>query len=639
MKFPTTTLRARLFFAAAFWLAAGAACVQASAIVVEAEVDARELPRKLLHTRMEIPAGPGTLALWYPKWVPGIHGPGGPIQNVAGLRVETRDGTPIPWLRDAEERYRILCELPDGAESVIVSLDYICNQPSVNSRGVDSYGNSLVGVINWNTCLLYPEGFSNEDIEVRLSLRLPPDWKHASALPSKSSRKDRISFEPASLRRVIDSPLVAGRHLRSVALETEGINPVLLHLVSESPSALLIGDELEQRYGAMASEAGALFGAAHFDEYHLLVTCTDDFPYTGLEHLESSYNSVHERDLLSEKKIQGWVGYLLPHEFAHSWCGKYRRPVGMATADYHTPKRTSLLWVYEGLDQYLGEILAMRSGLWQMDSYKEAFAQKISTLVHQRGRAWRPLEDTAADSYHLRGGSPAWSNMRRNQDYYNEGLLIWMEADAIIREQTDGRRSLDDFCRAFMGPGLVDTPVHPFTEQEVFALLNGIAPYDWEPFFRERVAQPLDALPLDFVARLGYRIEYDEEASAYLQDIEADRSYLWALDSIGATFSNDGEVGGSLVPGMPAEKAGLAPGMTVIGVDGRKYSNDRLKDAIAESASSGRIELLVLDGDEFRTIKMKYQGGLKYLTLVRDETRPDMLAQIFAPLRPRAGDE
>ncbi len=596
------------------------------------EVDARELSRNLLHARIEIPAQPGPMALWYPKWIPGIHAPRGPIENLAGPRLETLEGETVAWSRDQEEPFKFHCEVPDRAGGLVVRLDYICNQPTVNSKGIDSYGNSLVGVINWNTCLLVPDGVSNQDIEVRLSVRLPDKWRFATALATEREEDGVVHFAPASLSRVIDSPLIGGEHLRVIDLDVTHIPPVSLCIASESPAALQIGEQLEGQYTKIADQAGLLFVGAHFDAYKLLVICSDDLPYMGLEHLRSSLNGVGERDLLEEEKLRGWVGYLLPHEFAHSWCGKYRRPAGMATSDYHTPKQTRLLWVYEGLTQYLGELLTVRGGLWTFGHYKQHLAGKISYLMRREGRRWRSLEDTAIDSHHLRGGSKHWSNLRRGQDYYNEGLLMWLEADAIIRRDSDGRRSLDDFCRMFMGPDLPDVEWLPFEERDILDILNELADHDWEAFLAQWIKQPQVALPLEFVGRLGYRIQYATEPSEALKEREKERKYASALDSLGLEVDEKGVIGSNVVPGMPADAAGLAPGMEVIGVNGRKYSPERFRDAIADSPTKRQIECLVLDGDVFQTLIVEYADGPKYLELIRDESQPDILADIFAPV-------
>ena len=606
--------------------------VHAETISLKVEVDARELPRKLLHTRMEIPVRAGELRLWYPKWIPGIHSPGGPVQNMGGLRIETKDGDTIAWQRDEEEFYQFICTIPPGVDTIVVQMDYICSQPSVNSSGVDSFGNAFIGVINWNTCLLYPDGYSSNDILLDVSLRLPEGWRHASSLKLLREEDGVVTFAPTSLHDLVDSPLIAGEYFRTVQLDTEDTPPIYLDIVSESPAALQLSDELIAHYGRMATEAVALFGGAHFEEYRLLLTCSDDLPYNGLEHLRSSYNGVGERDLLDEDQWGGWVGYLLPHEFAHSWCGKFRRPAGMDTPDFHTPKRTKGLWVYEGLDQYLGEILAVRSGLWDLDHHRELLALKISNLMHQTGREWRPLIDTAVVSGHLRSRSRSWSNLRRSQDYYNEGLLLWLEADAIIRQQSDGTRSLDDFCERFFGPDQPEVDVHPWQREEIVETLNELAEFDWAAFIANWLESPLESLPLDVVSRLGYRLQYGTEPSDYLAFREKDRGYMSAMDSLGISVNDEGVVYGNLVPGMPGEQAGLAPGMEIVGVNGRKFSLDRVRDAIADSVTRGNIAFLILDGDRFDTITVDYDDGPRYLELVRDDSKPDIHTAIFSPV-------
>ena len=285
------------------------------------EVDAREIARKLLHTRQEIPVRPGKLALWYPKWIPGTHAPGGPVQNLGGLRVETRDGKPIAWRRDEAEPYRIELTAPAGIDGVVVRLDYICNQPTVNSDGVDSFGNAHLGVINWNTCVLYPEGVSIDDIHVSATVLLPARWRFGTALTVAKEGEGEVEFKSETLRDFVDCPIILGEHFRTIELKPKNFPPTFLHLTSESPGALQLDDKVIAQYANVASEAGAMFGGAHFTNYHFLVTCSDDVGVTGLEHLSSSLNGVRERDLIDDKKRKGWVAMLLPHEFAHSWCG------------------------------------------------------------------------------------------------------------------------------------------------------------------------------------------------------------------------------------------------------------------------------------------------------------------------------
>jgi predicted metalloprotease with PDZ domain len=599
------------------------------------EVDARELPRRLLHTSLRIACEPGLLTLWYPKWIPGTHAPCGPVDTVGGLRVTSDDGKTITWHRDQVELYRLNCVVPEGSHKVHVQLDTICNSPAVDASGHLSFGNGSVGIINWPTCLLYPEGPTARETRVQLALRLPDRWKYATALKPSEEKEGLITFQPVSLSTLVDSPLIAGEHLRTIPLAAGPNPPAFFHLASESPAALQLAPEVVELYSRMVREAGVLFGTCPYSEFHFLITCSDQLGHLGLEHLSSSLNGVRERDLIDNVSRKGWIANLIPHEYVHSWCGKYRRPAGQCTADFHTPQRTSLLWVYEGLTEYLGEVIMVRSGLVNPKDYRETLASTIGGLMLRTGRKWRSLEDTAVASHLLRAGSPNWNELRRDQDYYFEGALLWMEADAIIRQQTDGVRSLDDFCRKFLGRNPSGEDTVPYDLGEIVGLLKATADFDWERFLTERISRPLDALPLDLVGRIGYRLEYATSPPDHTADRA--RGGIAAQHSLGLTFSGDGQII-DIVPGMAGDKARLAPGMKVMGINGRLFSSRRLQDALADSIAARKIDLLLLEGDRFRTIVLDYADGPKYLTLARDESKPDLLAQILKPLtdKPRS---
>lgn len=619
---------------------------------IRLDVDASELPRRLLHAREEIPVGARPMRLWFPKWVPGVHGPVGPLENLGGLRFETPAGEPVPWRRDDQELYLFHVDPPEGISIVVARIDYICNQPSVNSTGVDSYGTAQLGVVNWNTCLLYPEGSATE-IEVRPTLKLPEGWKHASSLAEVETPApapgdpapappSSVAFAPTSLYRLIDSPLICGKFMKSIPLEVADFPPVSIEIASESAAALQWPEDVIKIYRDTVAEAAKLYGAAHFGAYKFLLIQSDQLPYNGLEHHECSLNGVGERDLLDEEKRKGWPGYLLPHEFMHSWCGKFRRPDGMAVANYHEPQSFNLLWVYEGLAQYLGEILLTRGGMISPEEYTDQLASKIGGLKAQQGRRWRSLEDTAVSSYQLRGHSANWDALRRGQDYYDEGLILWMEIDAILREKTDGKKSIDDFCRAFMGP--MDGDHHParpflaFTREDVVAILNGLAPNDWAGLIDSRVGHPLEAMPLDVVERLGYRLQFSNEPTKFQRDREKERGYVSAVDALGLVLGGDGRVS-RVIPGSPGDAAGLAPGMQAVGVNGRKFTPQRMRDAIADSVAKRKVDLLMLEGDEFHDLSIAYDGGPRYLRLLRNADKPDTLAEIIKPKarKPEAG--
>jgi predicted metalloprotease with PDZ domain len=520
--------------------------------------------------------------------------------------------------------------VPDGTTAVRVKLDTICEAAGTGAAGIYSFGNSALGVINWNTCVVYPEGRPVDQQVVKVRLRLPAGWRFATALKADAATDGVIAFRPVSLAVLVDNPLIAGRHLRTVQLNAGNTPPAFLHLTSESPEALNLDAQVIELYARVVREAGALFGVAHYPEYHFLVVCSDDLGLFGLEHSWCSLNGVGERGLIDERLRKGWwLANLLPHEYAHSWCGKYRRPAAMITADFHTPQRTRLLWVYEGLTEYLGEVLSVRAGLVTPDEYRLTLTNHIRGLSRTTGRRWRPLEDTAVASHLARNPGSSWNGLRRVQDYYMEGMLLWYECDAIIRERTDGAKSLDDFCKRFFAQVPGHQTVARYQFADVVRDLKATAEYDWDGFLRRRVTATQESLPLDVVRRLGYRLTYAAKppsAGPRAADPQHDNP---AADSLGVVIVK-GRVQ-AVDPGLPADKAGLAPGMRVIGVNGKKYSTNRLRDAIADSVTRKKVEFLLEDGEDFRTVVVPYAEGLRYLELTRAGGTPDVLGDILKP--------
>lgn len=600
---------------------------------IVAEVDATQVARHLLRSKLTYTVEPGEFALWFPKWIPGIHGPGEQIANVAGLEITSADGEAVPWRRDPDNLYRFLVDVPDGVDTIHVNLTYIANQPSELSIGVDTLGNASVVVINFNTCLLYPENGSASDIPVELSVQLPADWEHGTALKEKPGGHDGSwhHFQPASLYTVIDSPLIAGRNYRLLKSDVPNFPPARSHFVSESARALEFDDEQAKRYDRLFAEAGALFGGAPFEEYDFLVVCSDKLPFCGLEHHASSLNGVNERALVDEDLLRGWSAYLLPHELVHAWCGKYRRPAGMVRSAYHTTKHTELLWIYEGLTQYLGHVLAARSGLISFEDHVDWTAARVGYLSLRAGRSWRSLADTAVANYTLRAPSQSWMELRRGQDYYDEGALFWLEVDCIIREKTGGEKSLDDFCQAFFAVGPDDPQVKPYELDEVVARLTDLVEYDWAGLIRRRVYQPQNELQLQSLWYAGYEYTYTDERPDSVRLRDEDRKLISVEYSIGLILNEEDASIVSITPGSAADDAGLASTMKVVGVNSRKYTPERLHEAIADSLESGQVELLVLDGDTFRSFTINYNGGDRYPTLKRLPDRPDLLKAICTP--------
>ena len=443
-----------------------------------------------------------------------------------------------------------------------------------------------------------------------------------------------VAFQRDTLRRVVDSPLICGEHFRSIDIAGKGTPPVTLHLVSESPAAIAIDDKLIAQYRALVREALALFGGAHFSEYHFLVVCSDRVPNNGLEHLSCSFNAVGERDLIDDKKRKDWPAYLLPHEFVHSWCGKFRRPAAMLTTNFHSPERTRLLWIYEGLTQYLGEVLTVRSGLLTPEEYVPKLASTIDFLRNQNG----PALAVARGHGHREPGNSAARALRGLR--FVAARIITTKAWSSGSKQTRSfarraanSRSLDDFCRKFFAVKPGEAVVAPYELAEVTGILKQLADHDWEAFFRDRVSAPKETLGLSFLETLGYRVQYSPKPSEYLTEREKERKFVTATASLGLSINEDGKIA-TVVPESLADKAGLAGGMTVTGVNGRKFSSQRLKDGIADSPTRGKVELLVLDGEVFKTIALPYAEGPKYLELTRLAGRQDLLGAIGKPVAP-----
>jgi predicted metalloprotease with PDZ domain len=601
--------------------------------VVRLAVDARDARRKLVHATLQVPARPGPLTLLYPKWLPGEHGPTGPIANLTGLRLRAR-GQALAWTRDPGEMFAVRCEVPAGSDAVEVELDMLL--PSGGDFTAGRTGTDRLLVLSWNTLLLYPQGQAASTLRYDASVQLPDGWDYASALPEARRDGATVHFETVSLERLVDSPLLAGAHLRRVALGT-GTPSHELAMAAEDPAALALPDAFARALERVTREAGALFGARHYGHYLWLLSLSPHVEHFGLEHHESSDNRMGERTLL-ETAGRRSLAELLSHEFVHSWNGKFRRPAGLATPDYQTPMRSELLWVYEGLTQYLGSLLPVRAGLWTAEEWRERLALVAAQTQHRAGRAWRPLADTATAAQVLYGAPPEWASWRREVDFYDESVLIWLEADGLIREASAGRYSLDDFCKRFHGGAAGPYVVKPYTRQEVLDTLSALAPHDWNAFFTARVESAGAPAPLAGLERGGWRLTYDDTPNVFMSAREAEDKLVDETFSIGLVVREDGSLQ-DVIPGLPAANAGLGPGMKLLAVDGRRYTPDVLHDALAVTPRTGALELLVENNDFFHTHRVQYAGGRRYPHLVRDAARPDGLARVIAALVPDSASE
>jgi len=604
----------------------------AGAQSIQLLVDLTDAPRNIFHSQLTIPVKPGLLTLVYPQWIPGNHRPSGPIANVTGIKMQAA-GRTLAWQRDPVDMYAFHVDVPAGATELHVSMDTITNDGSAGATGPAATTNVLD--LNWNQVVLYPQDASSDAVQVQAAITLPPDWKFGTALPvagvTKGGANEIVGFKPVSLTTLVDSPVIAGNHYKKIELTKPGETPVhVIDMVGESDAALAMTADDEAAYRKLVAETGALFGARHYLEYHFLLTLSDEAGHHGVEHHESSDNSVGERTLL-EPELQILDAGLLPHEFAHSWNGKYRRPAGLATRNYQDPMVGDLLWVYEGLTEYLGEVLTARSGLWTAEQYRESMAATAAMLDHRAGRSWRPLEDTARSVQILRLQGPAWQSWRRGLDYYPEGALIWLEVDTIIRQQTQGQKSLNDFCRLFHGGESGPPKVVPYTFDDVVKTLNQVAPYDWAGLLKTLVNSTNPHAPLGGIERGGWRLVYNDQPNLFIKTADKVRKSVDASYSLGFVVREDGTLS-DVIYGSPAYAAGIGPGMQLVAINGRAWSKDVLQDTLRASKDSKEpIDLLIENAKFFKTYSIAYHDGVRNPHLERAEGA-DLLGGIVTPL-------
>jgi len=591
-------------------------------------LDATDAPRKILHAQLTIPATPGTLTLYYPKWIPGEHAPSGPAIDLAGLKF-TANGQFLKWRRDLADDWAIHVEVPAGAQEVHASLDYL--EPGESDQSLFSAGSSATQkmlVISWNQVLLYPKGWTGDQITYSASVRLPAGWKFGTPLPVTSRSGDEIHFESVSLFTLVDSPIISGEYLKVVPLNQGQNPPVEMDIASDSTMALDAPQQVWDEYSNLVKQATTLFGATHYRDYHFLFSLSDHVAHFGLEHHEANDSRSEERTLI-DPELRSLHAGLLPHEYVHSWNGKYRRPADLTTSDYEQTMQDDLLWVYEGLTEYLGDVLTARSGLWTPQEYRDELARSAAMLDHRPGRTWRNLQDTADAAALLYYTPKEWDSWRRSVDYYDEGELDWLWADSIIRQQTGGKKSIDDFCKLFHGAPSTPPMVKTYTFDDVVNALNQIAPYDWRGFWTERLTNHGPGAPLGGIEGTGWKIVYDENRSPMMRAWEDDHRTLNAAFSVGLIIKENGDIEDT-IEGMDAAHAGIGPGMKILAVNGRRFTPQVLRDALYEGKkTSQQLQLLIENTDYFRTFVIDYHGGEKYPHLVREESKPDTLSDIL----------
>lgn len=618
--------------------AALAAAVASSIAVAQTapitlSVDLTDAPRKILHATEVMPVKAGPLTVVYPKWIPGEHGPTGPIENMAGFFI-TANGQPLKWERDKVDMFAYHLTVPQGVTKIEMKIDFLASS-SLSGFSAGGSTSENLALLSWNTLLVYPDGTNASDVMFTPSITIPTTWKFGTALDTSlygaMGAISHATFKTVSLEQLIDSPVLAGRYFREIPLAPEITPKHYLDMAADGPEQVDLSKEHIADFDRLVRETGALYKSRHYGSYHFLVTLSNEVAHFGLEHHQSSDDRVTATTFTDDREFV-LDGLLLPHEFTHSWNGKYRRPAGLATSNYQKPMEGDLLWVYEGLTEYLGDVLAARCGIWTPDQYKQRLSTIAAEYDNRPGRTWRNIQDTATAAQILYDAGGGWDNWRLNVDYYDEGELIWLDVDTTIRKMTDGKKSLDDFVAKFHGLGGNTAPkVVPYTFEDVVAGLNSVVGNDWAAFLRSRLDSNAYQAPLGGLENGGYKLTYSDKPNAWsaMDDAQNETFNFWY--SIGLHAGKSGTVSDVLKDGI-ADKAGLGPGMKIIAVNGREYTPDVLKVAIHDASGAGpSIELIVENTGFFKVIKLDYHGGERYPQLERVSSVPDRLDDILKP--------
>jgi predicted metalloprotease with PDZ domain len=604
--------------------------ITAAAADLTVRLDASDPARGRVHSDMTIAAKPGPLTLVVAKWMPGEHSPSGPLDLMIGLEIRA-NGQRLGWTRDPLDMHALHVDVPAGADHIEVSMDSALQTEKGFSEGASS--TERLAVIMWNERLLFPKGIDAETCTASASLRIPAGWNVASGAEFTVLRDGTVQFEELPLARLIDSPVQMGRYTKIIDVPGSSPRPDIRHriaLAADSAAALAVPDDFAAGYGRMVAEAGALFGSRMYRHYTWLLTLSDHVAIYGLEHHEST-DSRREEFALLEDDRRSDVAALLGHEYVHSWNAKYRRPAGLLSPDFQKPMDGSLLWVYEGLTEYWGDVLTTRAGMLSPQLYRETIASYAGTFSIQPGSRWRPLADTAVASQIVFGAPDAWASSRRGADYYDASDFLWLDVDVQLRAQSRGKRSLDDFARRFYAGPSGAPALKPYDEQDVYDTLAAVAPGDWRTFVRRHLDATDSAALLGALERAGWTLEYTAAKNDWLEFAQKRHQAVDRRWSIGLVLAEDGAVQDVIADGA-AGVAGVAPGMKLVAVNGRRYSDALLDTAIADAQRARQpIELLVANGAFFRTITVPYYAGPRYPHLVRIDGKPDYLSAVLAP--------
>jgi predicted metalloprotease with PDZ domain len=595
-------------------------------------VDATNVNQNIMDIDETVPVPPNQdLILLFPKWRPGNHGPTGPLLSLAGLEI-TGAGKPVTWRRDTVDMGAFHVDVPQGVQSVHVRFQFLSPQDNKVARVVMTP--NMVEV-EWRPQVLFPAGYYQRDIPVRAAVKLPPDFKYATALETDTVQPNIITFKPVPLETLLDSPILAGRYFSRIDLDPGSAVPVHMNIVADRAKDLAIKPSDLQAHRNLVQQAMRNFGSHHYNHYDFLFSLSDEMGGIGLEHQRSCEVGAGQ-DYFTDLEKSAIQRDLLPHEYSHSWNGKFRRPADLWSPDEHTvPEQDTLLWVYEGQTDYWGQVLAGRSGILNAAQVRDILAYEAANLdAATPGRVWRNLQDTTNDPIISWQKPSTWSSWSRFYDYYPEGVMIWLDADTLIRERSNNQKSLTDFARLFFGVDNGDWTTHTYSFNDVVNALNEVQPYDWAGFLHTRLESHGPGAPLDGLARGGWKLTYTETESALDKVADAVSKGADFTFSLGIGMASDGTVKGVLW-NSPAFKAGIAPGNKIEAVNGMALDGtETLSDAVT-AAHTGKdpITLLLRDGPRFRTVPIDYHGGLRYPHLERIPNTPDRLTDILTPLK------
>jgi predicted metalloprotease with PDZ domain len=598
-------------------------------------VDAREVPRKHVHTDLTLAVKGGPLTLVFPKWIPGEHGPTGPLESIIGLVIHA-NGEQLSWHRDPLDMYALGLTVPAGATRLEIALDTgLAGENGVFSTGPTS--TEQLAMLPWNEFVLLPRGRDAGSLSAEATVLPPPQWQLAGALAMHVQPDGSVQLEPATLARLIDSPLQMGRFARRIELAGSAPLPELKHsisIVADTAQALVVPDDFAAGYSRLVAQAGALFGTRVYRHYTWLLTLSDHVAHFGLEHHESSDDRTDENQLAEPQRREA-LAELLAHEYVHSWNGKYRRPAGLLSPDYHQPMDGSLLWVYEGLTQFWGTALPVRAGLMPAASYREMLASVAGSFEIESGNRWRPLADTAVAAQILYDAPHAWQSSRRSVDFYEASIFLWLNVDAELRQRSGGRASLDEFMRRFYAGAGGEPAVKPYVESDLYAALTAVTPGDWRTLVRRHLDTTGPEVLLAGLEACGWRLSYSPEKNSYVEAWQKRRKMTDRGWSIGLSIDERDSTRGTIIDtaeGRAAARAGAGPGMRVVAVNGHKYTSEGLDAALAAAHDNRQpIELMVESGDYYRTLRVEYFDGPRYPHLTRLEGRANTLAEVLQP--------